>query len=98
MKDKNCKGSCNINLNDENEYEYILNELEDTRNRIDDIIKLIEQRTKKDAIINEVLKCNCDEKDKDSNIDIEEVLRMLALKNILQPYKKPYYPTYYYEF
>lgn len=46
---------CNIDFSNDNGYKYILDELKTTRAHIDEIIKIIESRIEKDAVINKVL-------------------------------------------
>ena len=62
--DKKCScGMCNIDLSDDNGYKYVLDELRATRAQIDNIIKVIEKRIEKDAIINEVLNTDYDDEE-----------------------------------
>ena len=51
---------CDIDLSNDNGYKYVLDELRATRAQIDNIIKVIEKRIEKDAIINEEYKDICD--------------------------------------
>lgn len=52
-----CDGKCmcDIDFSEDNGYGYILEELKATRAHIDEIIKIVELRMKKDKIIDEVL-------------------------------------------
>ena len=54
---------CNIDLSDDNGYKYVLDELRATRAQIDNIIKVIEKRIEKDAIVNEVLNTDYDDEE-----------------------------------
>ena len=74
---------CDIDFSDDNGYGYILDELKATRNRIDNIIKLLESRMEKDNVIDEILNtdylndvsqnnddnlsCDCDDTCQDKN-------------------------------
>ena len=46
---------CDIDFSNDNGYKYILDELKATRAHIDEIIKIIESRIEKDAVIDKVL-------------------------------------------
>lgn len=69
MKKKcNCDICGDVDFSDDNGYKYVLDELKNTRDNIDNIIKVIESRIEKDAIIDEVL--NTDYPDDEYNIDM----------------------------
>ena len=83
---------CNIDFDSDNGYEYVLDELKTTRDRIDNIIKIIERRMEKDAIINEVLnteyedECEeeCDKKEDETALDA--IIKAIAIRNALEPF------------
>lgn len=104
MKCNNCK----INFNEDDGYNYIVEELKKTRDNIDNIIRQIESRQEKDALINEVLNTDySDEKDSTVDAFINEVLntdysdtsRKNIINNISIPpaagiRKRMFYPFY----
>lgn len=55
MNKCDAKCMCDIDFSEDNGYGYILEELKATRAHIDEIIKIVELRMKKDKIIDEVL-------------------------------------------
>ena len=87
--DKKCScGMCNIDLSDDNGYKYVLDELRATRAQIDNIIKVIEKRIEKDAIINEVLNTDYDdeeevaEEEKDETA-LDAIIKAIAISNAM---------------
>ena len=55
---------CDIDFSNDNGYKYTLDELKDIRAHIDKVIKIVESRIKKDAVIDKVLNTeNSDEDD-----------------------------------
>lgn len=79
---------CNIDLSDDNGYKYVLDELRATRAQIDNIIKVIEKRIEKDAIINEVLNTDYDdeeevaEEEKDETA-LDAIIKAIAISNAM---------------
>lgn len=82
---------CNLDFSSDNGYEYVLEELKTTRKHIDNVIKIIEKRMEKDAIIEEVLNScqdDCDMVDDKTEEDrtilddiIEATSRRSAINN-----------------
>lgn len=104
--DKKCScGMCNIDLSDDNGYKYVLDELRATRAQIDNIIKVIEKRIEKDAIINEVLNTDYDdeeevaEEEKDETA-LDAIIKAMAISNAMNGIGKnnrrvyPWWSTY----
>lgn len=87
--------NCDIDFSNDNGYGYVLDELKATRDHIDDIIRVIEKRVEKDAIIDEVLNTDyndevdeqeiCDIKD---NIDLDTLAGAIALSKVLSSNQK----------
>ena len=83
---------CDINFDDDNGYEFILDELKDIRKRVDKTISLMESRKEKDSIIDKVL--NTEYEDDESideqknEIDVDDIIKAIALRNILDPYNR----------
>ena len=111
MKDDSNNCACNqcgidADWSKDNGYKYVLDELKSTRAHIDEIIKVIEMRIEKDAIIDEVLNTDYpddtqdDNKEKDDNkhdIDIDDFVKAIAIQKVLDsltPYSKKY-PSYW---
>lgn len=96
---------CNIDLSDDNGYKYVLDELRATRAQIDNIIKVIEKRIEKDAIINEVLNTDYDdeeevaEEEKDETA-LDAIIKAIAISNAMNGTGKnnkrvyPWWSTY----
>ena len=96
---------CNIDLSDDNGYKYVLDELRATRAQIDNIIKVIEKRIEKDAIINEVLNTDYDdeeevaEEEKDETA-LDAIIKAIAISNAMNGIDKnnkrvyPWWSTY----
>ena len=104
--DKKCScGMYNIDLSDDNGYKYVLDELRATRAQIDNIIKVIEKRIEKDAIINEVLNTDYDdeeevaEEEKDETA-LDAIIKAIAISNAMNGIDKnnrrvyPWWSTY----
>ena len=77
---------CNIDLSDDNGYKYVLDELRATRAQIDNIIKVIEKRIEKDAIINEVLNTDYDDeeevaKEEKDETALDAIIKAIAISN-----------------
>lgn len=85
-----CSGHCNIDLSEDDGYQYIIDELKDVRKRCDRIINLLEKRTEKNNIIDEVLSNDCEEED---NIDIKEYVEALRVINNF-PYDTIWHTNY----
>ena len=113
MKDKNfCTCNTTCDFSKDNGYKYILDELKSTRDNINDIINMLENRIEKDALINDVLdgnyddECDClseKEDKKDTEFSVADMAKIIALQEALRenkPYKKrfnyPWWHTYYY--
>ena len=107
MKDTKCEcdSTCctNIDWSKDNGYKYILDELKSTRAQIDEIIKVIEMRIEKDAIIDEVLNTDYpDEEDNssdDKSMPVDDLIKAIALERILRDMNKgtrtyPWWSTY----
>lgn len=96
---------CNIDLSDDNGYKYVLDELRATRAQIDNIIKVIEKRIEKDAIINEVLNTDYGdeeevaEEEKDETA-LDAIIKAIAISNAMNGIDKnnrrvyPWWSTY----
>lgn len=96
---------CNIDLSSDNGYKYVLDELRATRAQIDNIIKVIEKRIEKDAIINEVLNTDYDdeeevaEEEKDETA-LDAIIKAIAISNAMNGIDKnnkrvyPWWSTY----
>ena len=86
MRDNCLCGKCNTDADwsNDNGYKYVLDELKATRAQIDNIIKVIEGRIQKDAIIDEVL--NTEYEDDTQTDDASELL-----KQLLDEYKKQHH-------
>ena len=79
---------CNIDLSDDNGYKYVLDELRATRAQIDKIIKVIEKRIEKDAIINEVLNTDYDDeeevaKEEKDETALDAIIKAIAILNAM---------------
>ena len=96
---------CNIDLSDDNGYKYVLDELRATRAQIDNIIKVIEKRIEKDAIINEVLNTDYDDEEDDDDEEKDEtaldaIIKAIAISNAMNGIDKnnrrvyPWWSTY----
>lgn len=77
---------CNIDLSNDNGYKYVLDELRATRAQIDNIIKVIEKRIEKDAIINEVLNTDYDSeeevaKEEKDETALDAIIKAIAISN-----------------
>ena len=95
----------NIDLSDDNGYKYVLDELRATRAQIDNIIKVIEKRIEKDAIINEVLNTDYEdeeevaEEEKDETA-LDAIIKAIAISNAMNGIDKnnrrvyPWWSTY----
>jgi len=96
---------CNCNCCDDfkDEYDDIIEQLKETRNDIDRIIRTLEHRKIKDNVIDEILNTEYEEEDKDINKDklIEELRRELKKQKYKTNYTIPigkyksYYPYYF---
>lgn len=85
-----CDGACHadIDWNKDNGYGYVLEELKATRAHIDSIIKTIEMRIEKDAIIDEVLNTDYPdevEDDTKTNVDstLDALFKAIAIQNAM---------------
>lgn len=93
---------CDIDLNDDNGYKYVLDELRATRAQIDNIIKVIEKRIEKDAIINEVLNTDYDDeeevtKEEKDETALDAIIKAIVISNAMNGINKNnryVYPTY----
>ena len=95
---------CNIDLSNDNGYKYVLDELRATRAQIDNIIKVIEKRIEKDAIINEVLNTDYDEeevaKEEKDDTALDAIIKAIAISNAMNGTGKnnkrvyPWWSTY----
>ena len=96
---------CNIDLSDDNGYKYVLDELRATRAQIDNIIKVIEKRIEKDAIINEVLNTDYDDeeevaKEEKDDTALDAIIKAIAISNAMNGTGKnnkrvyPWWSTY----
>ena len=96
---------CNIDLSDDNGYKYVLDELRATRAQIDNIIKVIEKRIEKDAIINEVLNTDYDDeeevaKEEKDETALDAIIKAIAISNAMNGTSKnnrrvyPWWSTY----
>lgn len=96
---------CNIDLSDDNGYKYVLDELRATRAQIDNIIKVIENRIEKDAIINEVLNTDYDDeeevaKEEKDDTALDAIIKAIAISNAMNGIGKnnkrvyPWWSTY----
>ena len=90
---------CDIDFSNDNGYKYILDELKATRAHINEIIKIIESRIEKDAVIDKVLNteypdeddllCGLSEavenkeKSKIQPLDIDTLMKVAAINNVL---------------
>ena len=103
--DKKCScDMCNIDLSNDNGYKYVLDELRATRAQIDNIIKVIEKRIEKDAIINEVLNTDYDEeevaKEEKDDTALDAIIKAIAISNAMNGIGKnnkhvyPWWSTY----
>lgn len=104
--DKKCScDMCNIDLSDDNGYKYVLDELRATRAQIDNIIKVIEKRIEKDAIINEVLNTDYDDeeevaKEEKDDTALDAIIKAIAISNAMNGTGKnnkriyPWWSTY----
>lgn len=87
--DKKCScDMCNIDLSNDNGYKYVLDELRATRAQIDNIIKVIEKRIEKDAIINEVLNTDYDDeeevaKEEKDDTALDAIINAIAISNAM---------------
>lgn len=80
------KGSCmcNMNFDDDNGYEYILNELKDIKARTDKVISLMEARKEKDSIINQVLNTEYEDENQRDLIPVDDLIKALISKRALR--------------
>lgn len=104
--DKKCScGMCDMDLSNDNGYKYVLDELRATRAQIDNIIKVIEKRIEKDAIINEVLNTDYDDeeevaKEEKDNTALDAIIKAIAISNAMNGTGKnnkrvyPWWSTY----
>lgn len=104
--DKKCScDMCNIDLSNDNGYKYVLDELRATRAQIDNIIKVIEKRIEKDAIINEVLNTDYDDeeevaKEEKDDTTLDAIIKAIAISNAMNGIGKnnkhvyPWWSTY----
>lgn len=87
--DKKCScDMCDIDLSNDNGYKYVLDELKATRAQIDNIIKVIEKRIEKDAIINEVLNTDYDDeeeiaKEEKDETALDAIIKAIAISNAM---------------
>lgn len=89
--DKN-KCMCDINFDEDDGYEFILDELKDIRRRVDKIISLMETRKEKDSMIREILNTDYededDKKDDDCKLDMDTIMKAIAIRNMMDPFYK----------
>ena len=96
---------CDIDFSNDNGYKYILDELKATRAHIDEIIKIIESRIEKDAVIDKVLNTEYPDEDdllcglseavesKIQPLDIDTLIKVAAINNVLnRPIRRTPYP------
>ena len=88
--DKKCTcNMCDIDFSDDNGYKYVLDELKATRARLDDIIRILENRIEKDAIITNVLDTDYDDEDeqlneqKKNDTTLDEIMKTIAIQNAI---------------
>lgn len=102
MNDCNC--GCSV-FEYYDDYDDIIEQLKETRNSIDRMIRTLEQRKKKDNIINQILNTEYEKEDEDIGKDelIEELKRELQKQkykktNYTFPYTQYTYYPYYFKF
>ena len=103
MNDCNCGFCSDFEYSDN--YDDIIEQLKETRNSIDRMIRTLEQRKKKDNIINQILNTEYEKEDEDIGKDelIEELKRELQKQkykktNYTFPYTQYTYYPYYFKF
>ena len=99
MNKCNAQCMCDTDFSNDNGYKYILDELKATRAHINEIIKIIESRIEKDAVIDKVLNteypdeddllCGLSkavenkEKSKTQSLDTDTLIKVAAINNVL---------------
>lgn len=98
----NCN-MCNVDFGNDNGYEYVLDELKATREHIDNVIKIIEKRIEKDAIIEKVLNTDyqddCEELKQDNEQNrttLDDITEAIARRNAIHSWNTtlPYFSVY----
>lgn len=89
-KCNDCKHYCNINFED-NDYDYIINELKSIRQHIDKTINLLEKRVEKDSIIDEILSTDYDD---EPELDYDTIDNYIKALKLLQQ-RNPYFNNYW---
>ena len=100
-----CSCNCYDDFKGIDEYDDIIEQLKETRNSIDRMIRALEHRKMKDNVINEILNTEYEDEDKNFNKDelIEELRRELEKQkykktNYTFPYTQYTYYPYYFKF
>lgn len=94
---------CNIR-NEENEYQYVLDELKKIQNDLDRVVRIVENRIEKDKVIDDCLTCECEDKKTNYDKELEEFNKRLQfIQDMMEADKRirnstalnKKYPTYY---
>lgn len=86
-----CKGNCCDTS--PSDYDDIIEQLKETRNSIDRMIKALEQRKVKDNVINQILNTEYEDESEDYVNYVQDILDSIETKNYTIPKeKRVYYP------
>jgi len=94
----NCCGNCNEEDKSKAmysiDYDGLIEKLEETKNELDTVIKILKDRKNKDNVINTILSEEYEDEEKDS-VDKLDVNELIDLFKDIQKQKVPYYYRYY---